>query len=790
MNSSIKKLFVAISFLFSIQLHAQSRFNVDSIGNYKHPNLSGVNTNEVWGYVDSNGTEYALVGWQRGFSVISLADPSNPLRVYSDTSASSLWRDLKTWAGYAYVVNEQSGGLEIYDLRSLPDSVTKVGNFTGDTFSLQTAHNLWIDSSGVAYIFGTNNRLATSAGTIFLDLATDPERPIELGNYADYYIHDGYVRNDTLYAGAVNDGIMIIVDVRNKLNPVLLGSVTTPSAFTHNVWLSDDGNTAFTTDEVSGGYIGAYDVSNPAQPFERDRIRTRNTSVVIPHNVHVLNDFLITSYYTAGVSIIDATNPDKLVEVGYFDTSPNYFGNGFNGNWGAYPFLPSGLLLASDMEEGLFVLRPSYDRASILEVFLLDCNGNRISNIQIALDSTYFEKTNVIGLAQFGTPLDGYFPLHVEVNGYYPIKLDSVELRPGVTKRLSLELQDSLSTLNVRTVDGNSSRLSNVKINISDDTISRSISTDVFGNASFSGLKFGEYTIEVSAWGYKNICPDTILNYSCDSDSISFLLEEGIEDNFEKDLGWQVSGNETAGAWTIAEPIGTVDRIYVANPGVDAFTDCGSKAYVTGNGVGAADAYDVDSTTILRSPLLQLDGYIEPYLVFYTWFYNGADQADDAMIISLIDINDQEVPVDTLRQNSPNTTWLLNNIKISNYLDPDSVKYIQFEISDQGNPSILEGGIDHFFVSEGEYIGLSENMPIENMLNIFPNPFENNIQISSDVAIRSYELYDASARLLKSALVNAKQFELRMEKNVEKGLYFLRLQTEEGEVFSKKLIKQ
>ena len=40
----------------------------------------------------------------------------------------------------------------------------------------------------------------------------------------------------------------------------------------------------------------------------------------------------------------------------YYDTSlrPHLAGK-FQGNWGVYPFLPSGKILASDMQEGLFV---------------------------------------------------------------------------------------------------------------------------------------------------------------------------------------------------------------------------------------------------------------------------------------------------------------------------------------------------------------------------------------------------------------------------------------------------
>ena len=41
------------------------------------------------------------------------------------------------------------------------------------------------------------------------------------------------------------------VDVSNKTNPQVLGHHPTPNQFTHNIWVSDDGDFVFTTDELS-----------------------------------------------------------------------------------------------------------------------------------------------------------------------------------------------------------------------------------------------------------------------------------------------------------------------------------------------------------------------------------------------------------------------------------------------------------------------------------------------------------------------------------------------------------
>jgi hypothetical protein len=65
------------------------------------------------------------------------------------------------------------------------------------------------------------------------------------------------------------------------------------------------------------------------------------------------------SHYKRGLVIFDVSNPLALREVACFDTFtfPTENTSGFNGSWGVYPFLPSGTLLVSNIEGGLFMLR-------------------------------------------------------------------------------------------------------------------------------------------------------------------------------------------------------------------------------------------------------------------------------------------------------------------------------------------------------------------------------------------------------------------------------------------------
>jgi len=63
------------------------------------------------------------------------------------------------------------------------------------------------------------------------------------------------------------------------------------------------------------------------------------------------------SNYTRGLTILDITDPTRPSEVGFFDTYPPSNNASFNGAWGVYPFLPSGTILVSDINSGLYILR-------------------------------------------------------------------------------------------------------------------------------------------------------------------------------------------------------------------------------------------------------------------------------------------------------------------------------------------------------------------------------------------------------------------------------------------------
>ena len=271
----MKKILILL--IFPFVCFSQNSLNMSLLGEYDYPNSQG---NDIWGWVSPDGSEYALVGLTDGFSVVNVTDPLNPTEEFFIADLNSIWRDVKTWGHFAYVTTEEDAGLLIVDLSDMSGNTyyhkTVFSNPNGSSVEFTAAHNIYIDENGIAYIFGASSNTSSfpTNGAIFLDLTIDPINPIYVGEWDDYYVHDGMARGDTLYLGCIYEGDMYVVDVSDKANPQNLGNVSTPNNFTHNAWVSDNGDFVFTTDEKPDAYIGSYDISDLNNIQEVDRIQS------------------------------------------------------------------------------------------------------------------------------------------------------------------------------------------------------------------------------------------------------------------------------------------------------------------------------------------------------------------------------------------------------------------------------------------------------------------------------------------------------------------------------------
>jgi len=424
----MKRLYFILLLLPTLS-SAQSSFNINLLSTFDYPTTKG---NDIWGWADSIGNEFALVGLRNGVSCINVTNSSSPFEEFFLADIYSVWRDIKTYGNYAYVTTESDAGLLIIDLTDMTGStfwhVTDFINpITGTTLHWEAAHDLFIDENGIAYIFGATNPAgfpAPANGAIFLDVATNPTNPIHLGQWNGQYIHDAMVRGDTMYAGCIYVGKMYVVDVSNKANPIVLGSKSTPHTFTHNSWVSDDGNFVFTTDEQSDAYLTAFDISDLNNIQEVDRIQSNPGSNSIPHNTFVDGNFLITSYYRDGTVVHDITHPNYMIQVGNYD-SYSGSGSGFDGCWGTYPYLPSGNIISSDINSSngqgrLLVYGRNFQQACYLKGNIMNSiTGLAIPNSNLEILTTPTTETaNLFGYYQSAIVSSGTYQLVFSALGY------------------------------------------------------------------------------------------------------------------------------------------------------------------------------------------------------------------------------------------------------------------------------------------------------------------------------------------------------------------------------------
>jgi choice-of-anchor B domain-containing protein len=259
--------------------------------------------------------------------------------------------------------------------------------------------------------------------TLILDLSVDPTDPqavacVDNAGEHDFFVINSYAGPDAEHQGKeilfVFDGRdregqamdppdpiggkTLIWDVTDKDNIVELASFRTEGmVFSHNGATTEEQDFLFIGDEIdelvranwapsgvftrppdettnkprTGTYvIDIRDLDNPI--FSQ---RFSNETVGLDHNFQVVGDKLHVASCTSGTRILQIGRDDNddvtLEEVATMDTEPRLpgnilninqeekFGSAFLGQWGIFVFENSGTIIASDINNGLIVMRES-----------------------------------------------------------------------------------------------------------------------------------------------------------------------------------------------------------------------------------------------------------------------------------------------------------------------------------------------------------------------------------------------------------------------------------------------
>lgn len=372
-----------------------SRWDVDSLPlAYTNDLQVSAQYSGCWGLA-LDGREYAVLGGASHVLFLDITDPVHPDLIGQFAGANTLWREFKSYKNRIYSVSDNAAeGLKIFDMRQAPDTV--IQTYGSDEF-FSSAHTITLDTvSGRIYLNGTNT---AKDGLLVLDVSADPDKPVFVSSIvlAGGYIHDSYVRNDTIYASSGYEGYYVF-DYTDPLHPDTLAQLTTVG-YNHNSWLNPEGTYAYFTEELPDGRpIHIVDLQNLGSDgleisgIFLDSFLTGSPIKPIPHNLYIKGHLLFDSQYEDGLLVYDISNPTQPVLIGRYDTHPeNTQYNRYRGNWGNYPWLPSGTIISSDMQNGL----------QLLKLVLPVATTTPESGIDVSV---------------FPNPATGKF--HVQMNGY------------------------------------------------------------------------------------------------------------------------------------------------------------------------------------------------------------------------------------------------------------------------------------------------------------------------------------------------------------------------------------
>lgn len=620
-------------------------------------NLSAAATsaNSCWGYVAPNGNEFAIIGLSDGTAFVDITNPGASVLKAFVAGPTSLWRDVRTYGTTCYAASEGGGGVQVINISRLhiDGTVALAGAVTAPTTTTAATHTLAIDEvSGFLYRAGGG-----ANGIRIYDLNANPLAPAYVGTWTPVYVHELQIKTFTsgpnagrqiaFCCGGANGGNantgLYIVDVTTKSNPIQLAYISYPGArYCHQGWLDEEGKYFYINDELDEGATVTttttiiIDVSSLAAPTYAGSFTNGNPA--IGHNLFVRGQKLYEANYRSGLRVFDlAANRLNPPEVAFFDTYPGSDTAQFNGLWNIWPYFPSGTVIGSDIERGLFVWTVAQPIATF-----------NVASAPATINP------------QGGSTVD-------------------VTIAPAAGQTLNA------GSGSMTTTWGATGTATTPLVNVGGNTY----------RATFPAvpcLATATYKFEI-----RNTANEAAVDTATRTTFAAIGQADISVSNFELADGWSggVAGDTaTSGLWVRVDPVGTLAQPENDNSAV------GTQCWVTGNGVvgGTDGAADVDGGfTTLLSPVFNLTGLDEPMIEYYFWYSNnlgGAPNADSMPI----EISNNGGTTWTLLADVAvsNNAWTRHQWRVRDFVTPTNNVRVRFVARDLATGSLVEAAVDDF----------------------------------------------------------------------------------------------
>lgn len=206
-----------------------------------------------------------------------------------------------------------------------------------------------------------------------------------------------------------------------------------------------------------------------------------------------------------------------------------------------------------------------------------------------------------------------------------------------------------------------------------------------------------------------------------------------IRDEMEADTSAWTVVNEgvLAGAWEVAQPIGTLWFGQLAAPNQDASAAAEAvRAFVTKNGepLGTPSASDVDGgPTRLISPLIDLAG-TDGTVSYAQWFFCHNAGTPEADVLRIEVSNDDGATWSLVRDViGTGGQWQVDSFAVGDYVVPTNQVRVRFSVADTPNNSLTEAGLDNFqvmaLVCEEDRLSIVSSDPVDGAIDA-RQPFE------------------------------------------------------------------
>ena len=602
------------------------------------------NASDITGFAQ-DGREFAVIGLQDAASFVDITDPYNPYEIDRIDGGNSIWRDLKYWNRHVYIGTEANDGIKVVSVDN-PDNPILVNTI----LDVDNSHNIHVDVDGYLYIVGADTH------DVWIYDLEDPANPLLVGTWDTEYCHDIEVYNNKLYCAAIYTGYFYIVDVSDKTNPTTLASHYTgfSGISTHDVAVTEDEQYLFTGDENQGGHIKVWDISNYNNINLVDEYITPEGENHSAHNLYVRpgEDILIISYYADGTRVLDISDPTNVQEIAYYDFSD--IEGLYVSNWGVYAYLPSGYIISSDIEQGLFILE--LGGVSILH--------DDIADIDVEVDGPYIN---------FSASVTSFVGNVDEVILHYSFDNNN-------WNELSMTYSGVDSIYNV--------------IYTPDQT----------------GMIIYYYITASNSEGQYSVYPNNGDEY------VLFVygdLEDVVIQAFENDNEWYVESDASSGIWDLVVPNPTYDDGVLAQTDADHSID-GEQCYVTGNNEveNNSGQDDVDGgTTTLYSKVYNLSSFDNVLLTYWRWYTNnlGNNPGTDYWVVQVSNDNGNNW-TDLENTNQSNPSWQQKRFVLAEHIEFTEDVQFRFIASDLSYPgdvgsggSLVEAALDDFMLEAVSY---------------------------------------------------------------------------------------